>query len=77
VLTFKPGLLSNELGADRPTTTFSSNSKGGRFLLPSAQGQTGRGVHGLGHFDDSRQLELTIALRCAGILGIQQARCNP
>jgi len=36
-----------------------------------------RGVDTLGHFDDSLQLRATIAVRCARILGAQQARSDP
>lgn len=36
-----------------------------------------RGVDPLRHFDDSLQLRATFTVRCARILGAQQARCDP
>jgi hypothetical protein len=45
--------------------------------LASVRLRTTRGVDPLGHFDDSLQLRTTFAVRCARILGAQQAGCDP
>ena len=82
MLTFDLALLNlvlpnNELGADGPMTAFSSKQLRRTVVASVRLGSNGEESTCLGHFDDSRQIELAIALRCAGILGIQQARCNP
>jgi hypothetical protein len=50
--------------------------EGGRVGLPSASSQT-RGEIVLRHFDNSLQLWLTFAIRCARVLGAEQTGRDP